>query len=56
MENVGKVVQVIGPVVDSRGYGPVFVIVGALYAAAGLLVLAAGRIEPILRARVGSEL
>ncbi len=47
---------VIGPVVDSRGYGWVFAGVGALYAAAGLLVLAAGRIEPVARARSRSGL
>lgn len=38
---------VIGPVVDSTGYNPVFVGAGLMYVAAAMLLLAAGRIEPI---------
>ena len=38
---------VIGPVVDSIGYNPVFVGAGLMYATAGALVAGAGRIEPI---------
>ena len=38
---------VIGPVVDTVGYGPVFVGAGLMYVAAGSLALAAGRIERI---------
>lgn len=39
---------VIGPVVDTVGYSPVFVGAGLLYVAAAVLVLAAGRIEPFV--------
>jgi ACS family hexuronate transporter-like MFS transporter len=38
---------VIGPVVDTAGYNPVFVGAGLMYVAAAMLLLAAGRIEPI---------
>jgi ACS family hexuronate transporter-like MFS transporter len=38
---------VIGPVVDTTGYNPVFVGAGLMYVAAAMLLLAAGRIEPI---------
>ncbi len=38
---------VIGPVVDSTGYDPVFVGAGLMYVTAAGLLLAAGRIEPI---------
>jgi len=47
---MGAVSQlVIGPVVDSTGYTPVFVGAGLLYALASLLLVAAGKIEPIAR-------
>jgi ACS family hexuronate transporter-like MFS transporter len=60
----GAITQpMIGHVIDVRGYNPVFVVVGLLHFLAAVLLLSAGKIEPIQRrlmtrevpARGGSE-